>query len=144
MEDDDFLENKPKQPAGRRVRFAPRGKTAAKPEPETKPTDLSDLKKPKTEETLDSSRTPMETATIDPLPTPPKQEPPKQEPSNGNVKMETKPVPEVEMEKVDQMMDTDEQNSEHDDDDMIVREIDVYFTPSVAPDTQVFMSNKIC
>lgn len=74
MEDGDFLENKPKQPIGRRVRFVRRGKTTAKPEPEIKVLDLLDVKKPKTKETSDLS-TPTTTTNVDLLPKLLKQEP---------------------------------------------------------------------
>lgn len=66
---------------------------------------------------------------------------------NGTVKMEVKPVgvevevkpvPEAEVKtKMDERMDSNQNQLEEAEEDMIVREIDVYYTPSIDAATQV-------
>ncbi|KAL5752721.1 hypothetical protein ACOSP7_022917 [Xanthoceras sorbifolium] len=131
MDDEDFLDDKPKQVPSRKSRFMPKGASVPKseppPPPEPQQTDVSDLKEPKSEASSEPTATTISLS-------------PKAEPSfsNGDVKMETKPVPEVEM---DEPLDSNQAELESEDnhEDMIVREIDVYFTPSIDPDTQLYV-----
>ncbi|KAK0606346.1 hypothetical protein LWI29_036762 [Acer saccharum] len=130
MDDDDLFDENIKKAPARKPRFLPKCKSVPKSEPpppsQPQEPELSVLKEPKSEEKSEQT-----TKTIITLS-------PKAEPSfsNGDLKMESKPVPEVVMEtNTDESLDT----IEEDDVDMIVREIDVYFTPSIDPDTQLYV-----
>lgn len=123
---DDLDKTKPTQVPSRVSKFLPKSslnKPVSKTEPAPEKSEPQQLKKPKTEETTIASLTP------------------KTEPSfsNGDVKMESKPGPQPELEptKVEpEDSNIDELQSENDE-DMIVREIDVFFTPSIEADTKV-------
>ncbi|KAJ4714451.1 DNA-directed RNA polymerase III subunit RPC5 [Melia azedarach] len=125
---DDLDKTKPTQVPSRVSKFLPKSslnKPVSKTEPAPEKSEPQQLKKPKTEETTIASLTP------------------KTEPSfsNGDVKMESKPGPQPELEptKVEpEDSNIDELQSENDE-DMIVREIDVFFTPSIDADTKLYV-----
>ncbi|KAJ0097585.1 hypothetical protein Patl1_28893 [Pistacia atlantica] len=142
LDDFDELDDKPTQ-VPRVKKFLPKSslnKTVPKPEspppkpespppkPAPQPPDVSILKKRKSEENLTSSTL---TAHLSP----------KIESSalNGAVKMETKPLPDVRMEpKTEEPVDSDS-NELEEEEDMIVREIDVFFNASIDADTQLLV-----
>ncbi|KAJ0040901.1 hypothetical protein Pint_28248 [Pistacia integerrima] len=137
MDLDDFDELDDKSTQVPRVKkFLPKSslnKTVPKPEspppkPAQQPPDVSILKKRKSEEDLTSSTLTahlslkIESSAL-----------------NGAVKMEKKPLPDVRMEpKTEEPVDSDS-NELEEDDDMIVREIDVYFNASIDADTQLLV-----
>ncbi|XP_031266195.1 DNA-directed RNA polymerase III subunit RPC5-like [Pistacia vera] len=135
LDDFDELDDKPTQ-VPRVKKFLPKSslnKTVPKPEspppkPAPQPPDVSILKKRKSEENLTSSTLTVHLS-------------PKIESSalNGAVKMETKPLPDVRMEpKTEEPVDSDS-NELEEEEDMIVREIDVFFNASIDADTQLLV-----
>lgn len=126
---DDLDKATPSQVPSRVSRFLPKSsKLVPKPEPPPEKAEPQQPKKPKTEDNF------QQTTSVNLTP--------KTEPSvsNGDVKLESKPVPEPETEPrkeepVDLNMD---ELHLLDDEDMIVREIDVFFTPSIDADSKVF------
>ncbi|KAH9663250.1 SIN-like family protein [Citrus sinensis] len=125
---DDLDKATPSQVPSRVSRFLPKSsKLVPKPEPPPEKAEPQQPKKPKTEDNF------QQTTSVNLTP--------KTEPSvsNGDVKLESKPVPEPETEPrkeepVDLNMD---ELHLQDDEDMIVREIDVFFTPSIDADSKV-------
>lgn len=127
---DDLDKATPSQVPSRVSRFLPKSsKLVPKPEPPPEKAEPQQPKKPKTEENF------QQTTFVNLTP--------KTEPavSNGDVKLESKPVLEPEMEPrkeepVDLNMD---ELHLQDDEDMIVREIDVFFTPSIDADSKLYV-----
>ncbi|KAH9711511.1 SIN-like family protein [Citrus sinensis] len=127
---DDLDKATPSQVPSRVSRFLPKSsKLVPKPEPPPEKAEPQQPKKPKTEDNF------QQTTSVNLTP--------KTEPSvsNGDVKLESKPVPEPETEPrkeepVDLNMD---ELHLQDDEDMIVREIDVFFTPSIDADSKLYV-----
>lgn len=127
---DDLDKATPSQVPSRVSRFLPKSsKLVPKPEPPPEKAEPQQPKKPKTEDNF------QQTTSVNLTP--------KTEPSvsNGVVKLESKPVPEPETEPrkeepVDLNMD---ELHLQDDEDMIVREIDVFFTPSIDADSKLYV-----
>lgn len=129
---DDLGEAKPSKAPPRVSKFLPKSsanKPAPKPEPKQEPQqpDVSALKKPKVEASAEPAAINLA---------------PKVEPldSIGAIAKEVKPVPEAEVEvRNDEptVSSVNEPESILSDEDMLVREIDVFFNPTVEADTQV-------
>ncbi|KAK9231094.1 hypothetical protein WN943_021326 [Citrus x changshan-huyou] len=127
---DDLDKATPSQVPSRVSRFLPKSsKLVPKPEPPPEKAEPQQPKKPKTEDNF------QQTTSVNLTP--------KTEPSvsNGDVKLESKPVtePETEPRKEEPVdLNMDELHLQ-DDEDMIVREIDVFFTPSIDADSKLYV-----
>ncbi|KAL0343316.1 UNVERIFIED_CONTAM: hypothetical protein Sangu_1219000 [Sesamum angustifolium] len=122
MDLDELLDG-PSQVTNRPSRFAPKG-SKFKPRPKTEPSQL---------------QPPAASDTVEGLPVPKKEEPVvkldiKPESVNDGNDMDVEVKPEVKEEEGDDLMETE---VEAEPDDAIVREIDVYFTPSIDSNTRV-------
>ncbi|KAK4416538.1 hypothetical protein Salat_2479300 [Sesamum alatum] len=124
MDLDELLDG-PSQVTNRPSRFAPKG-SKFKPRPKAEPSQLT---------------TPAASDTVEGLPVPKKEEPGvkpdiKPECANDATDMDVEVKPEVKEEEGNDLMETE---AEAEPDDAIVREIDVYFTPSVDSKTQLYV-----
>ncbi|XP_011099592.1 DNA-directed RNA polymerase III subunit RPC5 [Sesamum indicum] len=124
MDLDELLDG-PSQVPNRPSRFAPKG-SKFKPRPKTEPSQLPP---------------PAASDTVEGLPVPKKEEPGikpdiKPEFANDGNDMDVEVKPEVKEEEGDDLMETE---AEAEPDDAIVREIDVYFTPSIDSNTRLYV-----
>ncbi|KAL0332515.1 UNVERIFIED_CONTAM: hypothetical protein Scaly_2153000 [Sesamum calycinum] len=124
MDLDELLDG-PSQVTNRPSRFAPKG-SKFKPRPKTEPSQL---------------QPPAASDTVEGLPVPKKEEPVvkpdiKPEFVNDGNDMDVEVKPEVKEEEGDDLMETE---VEAEPDDAIVREIDVYFTPSIDCNTRLYV-----
>ncbi|KAK4393648.1 hypothetical protein Sango_1835600 [Sesamum angolense] len=124
MDLDELLDG-PSQVTNRPSRFAPKG-SKFKPRPKTEPSQL---------------QPPAASDTVEGLPVPKKEEPVvkpdiKPEFVNDGNDMDVEVKPEVKEEEGDDLMETE---VEAEPDDAIVREIDVYFTPSIDSNTRLYV-----
>ncbi|KAI3451724.1 hypothetical protein Pfo_008389 [Paulownia fortunei] len=126
MDLDELLDG-PTQGPSRPARFAPKG-SKFKPRPKIEPSQ---------------SLPPSESDSVESLPVPKEEElgikpDIKPECANDAIEMDVEVKPGVKEEERDYLMETEATEAEAEPEDEVVREIDVYFTPSVDPKTRLY------